>query len=236
VKVKDLIKKFFPGLVRVRNRVYNDIVHARFKNKPIKEVFETIYQENHWNDAESKSGTGSALKQTQDVIHIVEQVIELLKVKSLLDIPCGDFNWMRDVRMNDVVYYGADIVDELIAFNKQHYENEKRKFFVADLTSFALPKTDLIFCRDCLVHLSYNDIRKALANIKSSGIRYLLTTTFTAHSNHDIVTGNWRPLNLQARPFLFPSPMYLFSENCREGDSNTDKSLAVWEVSSIPSI
>jgi hypothetical protein len=93
----------------------------------------------------------------------------------------------------------------------------------------------MIIVRDCLVHLSYEDINSAIKNIKSSGSKYLLTTTFTNyHLNHDIVTGDWRPLNLQEKPFNFSSPILVINENCTEGNGEyKDKSMAMWDISKV---
>lgn len=97
-----------------------------------------------------------------------------------------------------------------------------------------LPQNDLIIVRDCLVHLSYKDIYNAIKNIKSSGSKYLLTTTFTNHDlNHDIVTGDWRAINLQ-KPFNFSSPLLVINENCTQGSGEySDKAMALWEIDKI---
>jgi hypothetical protein len=93
----------------------------------------------------------------------------------------------------------------------------------------------LIFVRDCFVHLSYKDIDSAIKNIKSSASKYLLTTTFTNHHlNVDILTGEWRPLNLQVQPFNFSTPILVINENCTEGNGEfIDKSMALWEICKI---
>jgi hypothetical protein len=98
------------------------------------------------------------------------------------------------------------------------------------------PAADLLLCRDCLVHLSFADIDKALRNIRRSSLAYLLTTTFPAESvNADIVTGDWRPLNLQAAPFNLPTPVELINEGCTEGDGAfADKSLGLWRIRDLP--
>ena len=98
-----------------------------------------------------------------------------------------------------------------------------------------LPKADILFCRDCLVHLSNEDIAKSIQNIRQSDITYLLTTTFTqCDENHDIVTGDWRIINLEKPPFNFPKPMSLINEKCTEGDGTyADKSLGLWKISDI---
>jgi hypothetical protein len=105
-----------------------------------------------------------------------------------------------------------------------------------DLTRSALPPADLLLCRDCLVHLSYSDIVKAISNIKSSKIEYLLTTTFTAEPGYrDVVTGDWRPLNLELPPFSFSRPLELILEQCTEQDGAfADKALGLWRVRDLP--
>jgi len=96
-----------------------------------------------------------------------------------------------------------------------------------------LPKVDLIFVRDCLVHLSYDDIFKALDNICKSDSQYLLATTFTERTrNNNIATGQWRTLNLQIPPFDLPEPQIILNEGHPEKEWR-DKSLGLWEVADI---
>jgi glycosyltransferase involved in cell wall biosynthesis len=85
------------------------------------------------------------------------------------------------------------------------------------------------------VHLSLHDIEAAIANIIRSGSRYLLTTTFPSRdTNHDIETGQWRPLNLERPPFSFPAPIRLIDEHCGEwGGQWADKCLGLWEVQAL---
>jgi SAM-dependent methyltransferase len=233
MSLKKIIQNLFPGLVDYRNRLYNKWKHSRFKGQPIKDVFNDIYLKNHWRDQESHSGTGSNQVQTTEVKRILLEAIHSFEMTSMLDAPCGDFNWMKEVPLKDVKYYGADIVEDLINRNNKDYASANRSFFYADITSSDLPEVDLLFCRDCLVHLSYKDINKAIENIKRSRTRYLLTTTFVAHTNYDIVTGNWRPVNLESAPFNFPAPIKVFNELCTEDQRYADKSLALWRVTSL---
>jgi hypothetical protein len=62
-----------------------------------------------------------------------------------------------------------------------------------------------------------------------------MTTTFkNHHTNHDIMTGEWRCLNLQDEPFRFPEPEYLLIENCTELDGEAmDKSMGLWLVEKL---
>jgi hypothetical protein len=153
-------------------------------------------------------------------------------IKTILDIPCGDFNWMRKIDLSAIDYIGADIVDELIAENTKKHGSDNIKFLTLNIITDILPKRDLIFVRDCFVHLSYKDIQDAIKNIKKSGCKYLFATTFiNRHDNHDIATGGWRPLNLQDDPFNFPDPEYVLIENCTEGDGKyKDKTMGLWII------
>jgi hypothetical protein len=232
--MKEWVKKNFPTVVEWRNTIYNYLAHYRFRDQPIEKLFNIIYQENHWRDSESASGTGSNLKNTQEVIRVVNSTIHSLKIKSMLDIPCGDFNWMRNVDLQQVKYLGGDIVKALIDDNIGKYETKDVSFLHMDMLTADLPAVDLIFMRDCLIHLSYKDIKKALASVKKSQSLYWMTTTFVNHRNRNIITGDFRPVNLQAEPFNFPAPLSIASEQFSEDERFADKSLAVWRIADIP--
>src|SRR5262249_226159 len=104
-----------------------------------------------------------------------------------------------------------------------------------DVTSDKLPGADIILSRDLLVHLSFRDIAAALENFKQSMSEYLLTTTFPRTTrNIDILSGDWRPINLQLPPFNFPEPLRLINENCTEhGGRYADKSLGLWKLDDL---
>lgn len=203
--------------------------------KSPEKIFTKAYNENKWRSQDSRSGTGSSLDETAAVRDALPLLIEAFGCKSLLDIPCGDFYWMSRIKM-DVQYTGGDIVTELIESNQEKYGCSNRRFIKLNLLTDTLPKSDLILCRDCLVHFSYTDIFHALRNIKSSGSTYLLTTTFIArNTNRNIITGAWRPLNLQIYPFNFPAPIQLIDEMSSEFDrAFCDKHLGLWKISDLP--
>ena len=195
----------------------------------LKEVFTNIYESNLWTSEESRSGLGSELKSTEVIRRELPELFKKFKRESVLDIPCGDFNWMQHVDMNNVNYIGADIVDKMIESNNITFPN--MDFRVLDLTESELPKVDLIFVRDLLGHFNYQNVNKALQNIIRSGSKYLLTTSFTRwHYNVDIENGGWRPINLMLQPFSL-KPIYLINEDCFEGDGQyNDKCLLLFEI------
>ncbi|HEX5706416.1 MAG TPA: hypothetical protein VFX96_03930, partial [Pyrinomonadaceae bacterium] len=107
-----------------------------FRNRALtpEDIFSGIYAENFWGEAESVSGRGSTLARTEVVRRELPSLLAEVGAKSLLDAPCGDFNWMREVELAGIVYTGADVVAELVARNRQLYESERRRFIVADIT------------------------------------------------------------------------------------------------------
>ena len=137
------------------------------------------------------------------------QLVARYHVGSLLDAPCGDFNWMQHVEFPDAFQYiGGDIVQDLVDELSRNYESGGRRFVRLDVTRDELPSADLWLCRDCLFHLPNADILAALKNFQRSDIKYLLTTTFTfPRSNMDIEHGEFRYLNLELAPFSLPKPL-----------------------------
>jgi hypothetical protein len=139
---------------------------------------------------------------------------------------------MQRVDLSGIKYIGADIVDDIIKLCGEQYPFE---FKVMDIINTPLPKVDMILSRDCLVHLPYSEIIKALTNIKKSGSKYLLTTSFPNHDNSDIaIIGHWRALNLQKEPFSLCEPLAVINENCTENDGiYNDKSMCLFEIKNI---
>lgn len=225
---------FIPFVYRVLRNVY---AHYHLKSKNTEDIFTEIYRNNTWGGKDSISGTGSDAHQTKTIIQELPNLFDEYNISTMLDIPCGDFHWMKKTALNRIDYTGADIVEELIQKNSQMHEvcGGGIRFQQMNLIEDSLPKVDLVFCRDCLVHLSFADICLALDNICKSESEYLLTTTFTERKNNsDIVTGQWRVINLQISPFYLPKPQKVIVEACTEDDGiYKDKALGLWKIADI---
>lgn len=198
-------------------------------------IFRDIYRRHHWTGSGSASGAGAAPDQIRQLRATLPDLLSRLEAVTLLDLPCGDYSWMRTIALPVTRYIGADLLPELIDPLAAGYADARHEFRVLDLTRDPLPAADVLLCRDCLVHLSYADIQRALRNVVRSGITHLLVTTFpAAAANEDIVTGDWRVLDLERAPFGFPPPIELLNEGCTEADGRfTDKSLALWRVADL---
>ena len=125
------------------------------KPESIRAVFKRVYKRNYWGNADSRSGSGSDLTQTAAIRSEIPKLVHKLGVKTMLDIPCGDFFWMKECKLGVESYVGADIVPEMIKNLNKAYGMPQRRFEVLDLTDDPLPRSDLVFCRDVMVHFSF---------------------------------------------------------------------------------
>jgi hypothetical protein len=198
-------------------------------------TFAPFYQENRWGDDESVSGPGSNLTRTAKLRRELPVLLQEIGTRTLLDAPCGDFNWMKDTQLGVEQYIGADVVPDLIVRNQQLYAGDKTQFILLDLTRDKLPRVDVILCRDCLIHFSYRHIAAAIRNFKRSGSTYLLTNSYPAwSSNENIRTGEFRPLNLARAPFNFPPPLRQINEKLPEEEAQFHgKILGLWKLSDL---
>jgi SAM-dependent methyltransferase len=193
-----------------------------------KAIFDYYYKTRFWGSAESVSGPGSTIQNTENARRGIANVIKRLQVRRLLDAPCGDYNWFRLIqRDKDVQYIGGDIVDSLIAENATKHGNQNTSFLPIDITHDPLPCADLWICRDVFLHFSYRDIFLTMNNFVRNNIQYLLTTSYiNAGKNTDIPTGSARPVNLQLPPFNFCKPIEYINDYV---EGQPVRCLCLWE-------
>ncbi|HEX4607283.1 MAG TPA: hypothetical protein VH092_03680, partial [Urbifossiella sp.] len=102
-------------------------------------LFTYLARHRAWGGNESASGPGSDPDQTGRLVAELPGLLSEFGVQTLLDLPCGDFHWMRRVDLRGVRYTGGDIVEELILQNQQ-YRAPGVAFEVLDLLSGPLPR------------------------------------------------------------------------------------------------
>ena len=227
------LRKFAGPLYRLLQRHSGQRLIKRYANP--EDRFSQIYETNHWDEIESVSGPGSTLKETEPLRQKLRELLSEIEASSLLDLPCGDFHWMQHVDLAGINYIGGDLVSKLVDFNQEKHAREGVDFRKIDLVNDTLPLVDIILCRDCLVHLSFADVQSAFVNITRSNAKWLLTTDFPdVTRNYDIVTGQWRPINLMLPPFNLPAPTQIIAENCLEIEFK-DKNLSLWSVEELKS-
>ncbi|PJE29731.1 class I SAM-dependent methyltransferase [Pseudooceanicola antarcticus] len=129
---------------------------------------------------ESISGPGSGLEAAQPTMKLLDRVLEERQIRSILDLGCGDWNWMRHMGLAErkISYRGWDADPDLIASLTRAYgEGARIRFEMRDLTSELLPPHDLVIIRDVLFHLPHEMAQRVITRIRNAS-RYMIATSF----------------------------------------------------------
>ena len=216
-------------LTRKRRRGY---VTSHLDAPTLAERFAAIYDQGAWvlaDEQSSRSGVGSELAATESLRPRVASLLRELGAERVIDVGCGDFHWMADVDFGGS-YIGLDIVPSVIAANEARFSSPDREFVVLDATREPLPPGDVVLCREVLFHLSFAEGRALLQRVLDSGATFFIATSDrNALFNADIRSGDFRPLNLQRRPYRLPAP-----ERWVEDDAVAPgRALGVWRLSRL---
>ena len=203
-----------------KRRAYKNLKNTKkkiFSHKTIKDRFTYIYSSHYWPSKESVSGPGSEIENTKNIRKEIIKLIQKYNIKKFLDIPCGDFNWIKNIIDKKIKYIGGDIVKDLIDKNNEKFAQPNIQFIEIDIIKDKLPSADIILCRDCLIHFSYDNIIKFFNNFINSEIDYILVTSYetdknNSAQNYEINDGDFRPLFLMKHPFNLPAPLAKISD------------------------
>ena len=190
-------------------------------------VFDSIIRLKAWGSDESVSGHGSTVGGTAILRRRLADAFAHLQIRSFVDAPCGDMNWMRHVEYKFDKYVGIDLVPRVINKLRKQTFPTAYNFQIGNIVTDFLPAGDALFCRDCLVHLPFSAIHAALRLWKMAEFKFIFTTTFPSRtSNSDCIVGDWRPLNMEIPPFNLPQPLMILNEDYIA--PYQDKSVGVW--------
>ena len=154
----------------------------------------------------------------------------------MVDIPCGDVNWIFDSFETDSLplYVGLDVTSAVIEVNKKRFSHHKNKeFHFWDASHCAIPRFfneasgkeetfDLVHVRDVIQHMDLHLGVKYFCNVFKSGTKFLLTTTFPEGKNRNITAdGSFYNNDLSQEPFAFLEA----SEPCIKTHPKTEEDL-----------
>jgi SAM-dependent methyltransferase len=207
-------------------------------------AFRRVYEESLWSKGESRSGPGSTQEHARGALIAVRAVLQKTQARTLLDVGCGDLNWLgplvaehaeRAAAGGEAVRFAAvDIVDTAFAEAAQRYPS--CSFAVIDVVTAVPPQADVVLCRQCLNHMSASDALSAIANIRASGAAYLLASHYPDAHNDAAATAagiTYRQHNLAASPFdaAMPGPpLETFEDEYDAQQAATPMCLALWRL------
>ena len=133
-------------------------------------------------------GAGSTKERAAEALGFILRWIGALDILHLTDAGAGDMNWIKGKLPQDVLYRPYDLVQRRAGVTPW------------DISKVALPRTQMILCRDVLIHMDPPRVAATLALFKESA-DYLIAT------QHDNATGfcTLSPFNIyDLRPHLGP--------------------------------
>lgn len=168
----------------------------------------------------SWDGPGSALAATEVLTTALPALLRKYGVRSMLDVACGDWNWMRlvDLQGAGIDYIGWDV-------DPGRIERCRERVLTGDHLSYCRPGTsfecvnmltteidvryDLILARDFLAHLPNQHIEQVLEKFRYSGSTYLLASSYPGAENawtYDPAQFAWsgymeHPVDLETAPY-----------------------------------
>lgn len=169
-------------------------------------------QERSKGNRESASGPGSSQLSTVEVSDMILQCVRDRSVKSVLDLGCGDWNWMRHLMVRNefaaVHYEGWESHAGLVETLNADFGSESRVFKQQDIFAGQIPASDLVICRDVLFHVDIELAARLIEELKSSGCRYFVSTSFSDQVSNtnirkylDIDGWGFYQINLEIAPF-----------------------------------
>jgi trans-aconitate methyltransferase len=125
------------------------------------ERFERIYREKMWganDENEGSSGGGSTFENARPYYEYLTRFLQEHKIKSVVDLGCGDWMLSKYIDWTDIDYTGYDVVESVIDKNIQKYGSDTIRFINANFLNAEVPAADLLICKHVLQHIPNKDV------------------------------------------------------------------------------
>jgi len=186
---------------------------------------------------------------------VLPELVRILDLRSIIDMPVGDYTYMRHVmtstKSRDLSFIGLDLVSALVdTLSTRFREPGRVEFMQFDMSIQTLWPADLVILRDILFHFDPQRGLDVLKMINKSGAKYLLTTFFPNEHNADYFTDHVKQtsavgivkkfhpgkafssfyrINLMEEPFNLPPPLMVIGH---DGNSNENghRVVGLWRL------
>lgn len=193
--------------------------------------FRLYYRSNFWGDAETASGDSSRLDKSEAISLLLQKLVFPLGIQ-LLDLGCGDCNWIGELTFKPSRYVGVDLVPELIERNRARFRSDSTEFYCHDMRQpLPVSTADVVLIRDIFPHMSDDEVQTVIGNIRSLSASVLIANTFRgAPADRDMSLINHRSVDLESERFgLGPATFFLPEEPSSVFDQER-RGLGIWEL------
>lgn len=126
-------------------------------------VFAEIYGQDKWTGG---SGPGSTAAFCRPLARWLRGYLLEHRIRSLVDLGCGDIQWMPGALAGlDVDYVGLDVVPDLLEAHRQRLPADRFTFKLLDVARAPvteIPAADLYWAKDVLQHWPSADVAQFL--------------------------------------------------------------------------
>ena len=197
----------------------------------------------------ARSGSGSTVSTTGTVRRFLEETVRNFELGGVVDVPCGDLNWMVHVDgFHELQYFGGDVSSVVIEDHQEAFKDaENTNFGLVDIVASDLYSQNsairgifdrrdvngvVVVVRQLMQHLSRVECLQVLLNFKElasktqTPVYVMLTTYLRGNGNEDeeylLATGH--KINLFKYPFCVKDPISMVY------DGVPDMFLGLWKV------
>ena len=175
----------------------------------VEDAFTKIYENGVWAvdaNGNGTSGPGSTIENTKEYVAFLQKFMKKNKIKSVVDIGCGDWEFSQHINWKGINYKGYDVVKKVVDRNQKKFGNSNISFYHADVSQISFPKADLLICKDVMMHIPNQSISAILSQL--SKFKYCIITNDVLRStlsstNPELSTvdGGFRALDITQPPF-----------------------------------
>lgn len=178
------------------------------------EAFTRLVDTFNWcpGDRETPCGEGSFLEANKPIINMLPEWFITYNIRSVVDIGCGDFHWMRNVNFTGIEYDGFDVVKKFIDTLVVTHGRQNIRFHHADVFKHELPKADLYICKDVINHYTESDGVELVARIREAS-KYFAAITFPGNSGPIVQKWEYRYIDFNISPFGFGAQLESVAAN-----------------------
>lgn len=175
----------------------------------MEKAFQTIFNDKSWGtnlDNRPSSGPASWIRMAQPFSDwLFGEFLVQNNIQRIVDIGCGDWQYMREMDLSEYSYIGVDCVKDIVTYNNRKFGKQNVEFIHNDGSNADnLPTGDVYVVKDVMQHWTniyvVNFLKKVIAQKKC---RFIVVVndyqqeTETQDVKH---LGDTRPLNSQLNP------------------------------------